>query len=58
MNSGIGDSDELSKHGIDVVHELKGVGKNLQDHYGVLNSFYATQPITLHRSAGPLIYAK
>ena len=54
MNSGIGDSDELSKHGIDVVHELKGVGKNLQDHYGVLNSFYATQPITLHRSAGLL----
>jgi len=54
MNSGIGDFDELSKHGIDVVHELKGVGKNLQDHYGVLNSFYATQPITLHRSAGLL----
>ena len=54
MNSGIGDADELRKHGIDVVHELKGVGKNLQDHYGVLNSFYATQPITLHRSAGLL----
>ena len=51
MNSGIGDADELRKHGIDIVHELKGVGKNLQDHYGVLNSFYATQPITLHRSA-------
>ena len=54
MNSGIGDADELRKHGIDIVHELKGVGKNLQDHYGVLNSFYATQPITLHRSAGLL----
>ena len=54
MNSGVGDSDELTKHGIDVVHELKGVGKNLQDHYGVLNSFYATQPVTLHRSAGLL----
>ena len=54
MNSGIGDAEELSKHGINVVHELKGVGKNLQDHYGVLNSFYSTQPITLHRSAGLL----
>ena len=54
MNSGVGDAEELSKHGIDVVHELKGVGKNLQDHYGVLNSFYSTQPITLHRSAGLL----
>ena len=54
MNSGIGDASELKKHGIDVIHELKGVGKNLQDHYGVLNSFYATKPVTLHRSAGLL----
>ena len=54
MNSGIGDPEELNKHGINVVHALKGVGKNLQDHYGVLNSFYATQPVTLHRSAGLL----
>ena len=51
MNSGIGDSSELNKHGIDVLHELKGVGKNLQDHYAVVNSFNCTQPITLHRSA-------
>ena len=51
MNSGIGDSAELSKHGIDVMHELKGVGKNLQDHYAVVNSFNCTKPVTLHRSA-------
>ena len=51
MNSGIGDSAELSKHGIDILHELKGVGKNLQDHYAVVNSFNCTKPITLHRSA-------
>ena len=30
--SGVGESEKLIKHGIDVVHELKGVGKNLQDH--------------------------
>ena len=30
--SGIGDSKKLKKHGINVIHELKGVGKNLQDH--------------------------
>ncbi|MBT5161679.1 MAG: glucose-methanol-choline oxidoreductase, partial [Alphaproteobacteria bacterium] len=30
--SGIGPMDELQKHGIDVVHELPGVGQNLQDH--------------------------
>jgi choline dehydrogenase len=51
MNSGIGDAIELNKHGIDIIHELKGVGKNLQDHYSVTNSFYCTKPITLHRSA-------
>ena len=30
--SGIGDSDKLSKIGIDLIKNLKGVGKNLQDH--------------------------
>ena len=51
MNSGVGDSVDLSKHGITMVHELKGVGKNLQDHYAVVNSFNCTKPVTLHRSA-------
>ncbi|RDW71960.1 hypothetical protein BP5796_07994 [Coleophoma crateriformis] len=32
MLSGIGPTDELQKHGIEVVHELSEVGKNLQDH--------------------------
>ena len=30
--SGIGDSNKLKKLGIEIVHELKGVGENLQDH--------------------------
>ena len=30
--SGIGDASKLKNHGINIVHELKGVGKNLQDH--------------------------
>jgi choline dehydrogenase-like flavoprotein len=30
--SGVGPADELRRHGISVVHELEGVGKNLQDH--------------------------
>jgi choline dehydrogenase len=30
--SGIGPADSLSKHGIPVVHDLPGVGSNLQDH--------------------------
>jgi choline dehydrogenase-like flavoprotein len=30
--SGVGPRDWLMEHGIDVVHELQGVGRNLQDH--------------------------
>ncbi|KAF7331447.1 Choline dehydrogenase [Mycena kentingensis (nom. inval.)] len=32
MLSGIGDSKQLTKHGIDTVANLPGVGQNLQDH--------------------------
>ncbi len=32
MLSGIGDAAQLAEHGIEVVTDLKGVGKNLQDH--------------------------
>lgn len=32
MVSGVGDAQELQKHGIPVVHHLPGVGQNLQDH--------------------------
>ena len=30
--SGVGNSDKLKELGIEMVHELKGVGENLQDH--------------------------
>ncbi len=32
MLSGIGEAEQLKDNGIDVVHDLPGVGKNLQDH--------------------------
>ena len=32
MLSGIGDSNHLKEKGIKTIHELKGVGRNLQDH--------------------------
>ncbi len=32
MLSGVGPGDELGRHGISLVHELPGVGMNLQDH--------------------------
>jgi choline dehydrogenase len=43
MLSGIGDGEELKKHGISVAKHLPGVGKNLQDHmvyFTIFNSSY------------------
>ena len=37
--SGVGSADELRRHGIAVVHELPGVGKNLQDHLDYIQSW-------------------
>lgn len=34
--SGVGPAEELQKHGMDVVHDLPGVGENLQDHPDVM----------------------
>ena len=44
--SGIGPSELLAQHGIDVVHNLPGVGENLQDHLQVRLIYECTQPIT------------
>ena len=50
MLSGIGPGDELKRHGIEVTHELSGVGRNLQDHVDCVIAYACTQPITLHRN--------
>lgn len=44
--SGIGPADLLKRNGIDVVHELPGVGQNLQDHLQLRLMFRVTKPIT------------
>ncbi|TDF82643.1 GMC family oxidoreductase [Pseudomonas sp. H9] len=44
--SGIGPRELLEQHGIDVVHELPGVGRNLQDHLQIRIMFKCTRPIT------------
>jgi choline dehydrogenase len=46
--SGIGDPDDLTPHGVAVVHALKGVGANLQDHLDVCLSWECPLPITLY----------
>jgi choline dehydrogenase len=47
MLSGIGEGDHLKEHGIEVVHDLPGVGRNLQDHLELWYQVSCTQPITL-----------
>ncbi|EDY87339.1 alcohol dehydrogenase [gamma proteobacterium HTCC5015] len=39
MLSGVGASEELSRHHIDVVQDLPGVGKNLQDHIDYVQTY-------------------
>ncbi len=48
MLSGIGRADELASHGIAVVHDLPGVGRNLQDHVDCCLSYECKQPVTLY----------
>jgi len=54
MLSGIGDGDHLQEHGIDVVQDLKGVGRNLQDHLEIYVQMACTQPITLYSATNPI----
>ena len=49
MLSGIGPGEELKRHGIPVIHELPGVGRNLQDHVDCVIAYTCTKPITLYR---------
>ena len=45
--SGVGNADELQALGIDVVHDLPGVGENLQDHLEVYIQYACTQPVSM-----------
>ena len=45
--SGIGPADELRELGIDVVHDLPGVGRNLQDHPSIAMVWNADREVTL-----------
>jgi choline dehydrogenase len=46
--SGVGPAAELARHGIEVVHDLPGVGENLQDHYGALVTYKSRLPVTVN----------
>ena len=52
--SGIGPQDVLARAGIALVHDLPGVGANLQDHLEVYFQFRSLRPITLNGRLNPL----
>jgi choline dehydrogenase len=51
--SGVGPAAELRTHGIPVVHDLPGVGENLQDHLEFYFQVACKEPITLYSSINP-----
>lgn len=51
--SGIGPGKVLQQAGIEVKHELAGVGENLQDHLEFYFQFRCQQPITLNGELSP-----
>lgn len=61
--SGIGPKDKLQPHGIEQLHDLPGVGENLQEHVDVLvvakdktaTSWAPLRPLSFLRSAGEIL---
>lgn len=49
MLSGVGPGRDLNRHGIEVVHALKGVGGNLQEHVRLAHQYDATPPHSFAR---------
>jgi choline dehydrogenase len=47
MLSGIGPAESLRQHGIPVLHDLPGVGANLQDHLMVPVIYRCREPVTM-----------
>jgi choline dehydrogenase len=51
--SGLGPAQELAEHAIPQVHELPGVGENLQDHLEFYFQMASKEPITLYSAMSP-----
>ena len=51
MLSGIGPADALRRHGLDVHHDLPGVGANLQDHLDICTLHASRERLTYDRAS-------
>jgi choline dehydrogenase len=49
MLSGIGPADHLRESGIEVTHDLPGVGQNLQDHLEITMQVECLQPVSIYK---------
>ena len=54
MLSGVGDGDHLKAHGLETRVDLKGVGRNLQDHLAGAVRFACSVPISLYNYMSPV----
>ena len=52
--SGIGPATVLGDAGIEVIHDLPGVGENLQDHPEVCVQYLCKQPLSLNAKLNPI----
>ncbi|QJQ94881.1 MULTISPECIES: choline dehydrogenase [Halomonadaceae] len=48
LRSGVGNPDHLKEFDIPLIHDLKGVGENLQDHLEMYIQYECKQPISLY----------
>lgn len=48
MLSGVGDAAHLREHGIEVVHDLPGVGQRLNDHPDTVVQYRCKQPVSIY----------
>ncbi|HJN42562.1 MAG: GMC family oxidoreductase N-terminal domain-containing protein [Vicinamibacterales bacterium] len=53
--SGVGPGSALQQHGIDVVHDLAGVGENLHDHLQIRTMYKVKNTVTLNQRFNSLI---
>jgi choline dehydrogenase-like flavoprotein len=56
MLSGVGDSAALARHGIATVHDLPGVGQNLQDHPDFIFAYLSDSPYFTGMSFSGLLH--
>ena len=56
--SGVGPAEELKAVGIRAVHDLPGVGKNLQDHLMVSVGYLCNKPVSLAGAASIMNFAR